>query len=344
MRLRVAAAAAGLLIASAAQAQGLVRFDYLEPHMGTWFRIVLYAPDSARAGEAARAVFSRIKGLEWRLSDYLPESELNRLSASAGSGRSVSLGADLHAVLTRSQEISALTGGAFDVTVGPLTRLWRWARRRGQLPPTDEVAEAMKAVDYAKLRLEDGSAVLLQAGMRLDLGGIAKGYAAGEALRVLAQHGIVHALVDAGGDIAAAEAPPDSIGWSVLLPGGGKMQLAGEAVASSGPASRYIDQGAVRHSHILDPRTGRAMTDNRTVVVSASTGMDADALASAFSVMEPAAALCLAKELPGVSVRLILRSVDHEQMLESPGFGEDRETGSAKSAILTCQSKSTSHG
>ncbi len=344
MRLRVAAATAGLLIGSAAQAQDLVRFDYREPHMGTWFRVVLYAPDSARAGVAARAAFARIEGLDWRLSDYLPESELNRLSASAGSGRSISLSADLHAVLSRSQEISALTGGAFDVTVGPLTRLWRWARRRGQLPPADEVAGAMKAVGYAKLRLKDSSAVLLQAGMRLDLGGIAKGYAAGEALRVLVQHGVVHALVDAGGDIAASEAPPGSSGWSVLLPGGGKMQLASQAVASSGAASRFIDHGGVRHSHILDPRTGRAMTDNRTVVVAAPAGMDADALASAFSVMEPEAAVCLARKLPGVSVRLILRSADDEQMLESPGFGEAHETGSAKSAILTCQSKSTSHG
>ena len=344
MRLRAAAAIAGLLIGGTAQAQGLVRFDYREPHMGTWFRIVLYAPDSARAGAAASEAFSRIEGLNARLSDYLPESELSRLSASAGSGRSVPLSADLHAVLVRSQEVSRLTGGAFDVTVGPLTRLWRWARRRDRLPPEPDVLEAMKAVGYENLVLEEGSATLLKPGMRLDLGGIAKGYAADEALRALAARGIVHALVDAGGDIAAAEAPPDSCGWSVALPGKDRIWLARGAVASSGPAFRYIEEDGVRHSHILDPRTGRAMTDGRSVVAVAPAAADADAFSSAFSVMEPQAALRLADKIPGVSVRMMLPVAGDMDTLSSPGFGETGETGSAESAILTCQQKSTRHG
>lgn len=341
MRLCAAATIAGLLFGSSAQAQGLERFDYREPHMGTWFRIVLYAPDSARAGAAASEAFSRIDGLNARLSDYLPDSELSRLSATAGSGRSVPLSADLHAVLVRSQEISRLTDGAFDVTVGPVTRLWRRARRRGRLPPEPDVREAMKAVGYANLALADSSAVLLRPGMRLDLGGIAKGYAADEALRVLAARGIVHALVDAGGDIAAAEAPPDSCGWSVALPGKHRIRLARGAVASSGPAFRFIEEGGVRHSHILDPRTGRAMTDGRTVVVVAPAATDADALSSAFSVMEPSAALRLAEELPAVSVRMTPPGVGDADKLSSPGFGG---TGSAESAILTCQQINTSHG
>lgn len=344
MRLRVAATIAGLLFGSSAQAQGLVRFDYREPHMGTWFRIVLYAPDSARAGAAASEAFSRIDGLNARLSDYLPGSELTRLSATAGSGRSVPLSTDLHAVLVRSQEISRLTDGAFDVTVGPLTRLWRRARRRARLPPEPGVREAMKAVGYANLVLADSSAMLLQPGMRLDLGAIAKGYAADEALRVLAAHGIVHALVDAGGDIAAAEAPPDSCGWSVALPGKDRIRLARGAVASSGPAFRYIEEGGIRHSHILDPRTGSAMTDGRAVVVMAPAATDADAFSSAFSVMEPQAALRLADKIPGVSVRMMLPGAGEAERFSSSGFGEAREIGSAESAILTCQQKNTSHG
>ena len=124
-----------LAVASSLQAQPLERYAFSRAQMGTQFNIVLYAPDSTLARHAVDAAFARIDTLNQHLSDYLADSELNRLSATAGSGQDVPVGDALWTVLHDAQRLAAQTDGAFDVTVGPLTRLWRWAMRRGRLPP-----------------------------------------------------------------------------------------------------------------------------------------------------------------------------------------------------------------
>ena len=129
------------------------------------------------------------------------------------------VGADLFAVLERAQEVARKSDGAFDVTVGPVVRLWRLSRRTQKLPDPEKLARARSLVGYKNVRLDArGQAVqLLKPGMQLDLGGIAKGYAADEALAVLAKHGITRALVAAGGDIAVSGAPPGKDGWKVAI-------------------------------------------------------------------------------------------------------------------------------
>src|SRR5262249_53417322 len=151
--------------------------------MGTQFKIVLYAPDDGTAAKAKQAAFERIAALDGIMSDYRPTSELMRLCQKAG-GDSVKVSGDLFTVLTRAQEVADLSDGAFDVTVGPLVRLWRRARRTQQLPPADELAAAKALVGFRKVRLDarEHTVQLRQAGMQLDLGGIAKGYAADQAL------------------------------------------------------------------------------------------------------------------------------------------------------------------
>src|SRR6516225_4718430 len=134
------------------------------------------------------------------MSDYPPDSQLMLLCVQPF-GKPVPVSADLFAVVEQAQKASALSGGAFDITVGPYVRLWRFARKRKVLPTPAEMAAAAPAVGYKKLRLDvkQRTVTLLAPNMRLDLGGIAKGYAADEALKVLKKHGLSRALVAASG-------------------------------------------------------------------------------------------------------------------------------------------------
>ncbi len=181
--------AAGILLVVAGPALAdspLSRFSFGEPHMGTWFKITLYAADKQTAQHAAAKAFERIAELDRMLTDYNSESELMRLCQKSG-GPPVRVSHELFFVLKRAQEVTERSGGAFDVTVGPIVRLWRRARRTGRLPDPQQVADARALVGYQRMRLDERAQTvqLLKSGMRLDLGGIAKGYAADEALLAL---------------------------------------------------------------------------------------------------------------------------------------------------------------
>ena len=196
------------------------RFEFEHVAMGTTFRIVLYAVDAERGSQASAKAFRRIDALDRILNDYDTSSEISRLSTTAGSDRWIAVSDDLWAILEYSHSLAIETDGAFDVTVGPLTRLWRWANRRGQLPDADRVARARAAVGHALVEFDssDHRVRLTAPGMRLDVGAIGKGFAADEALELLEREGIHRALVDAGGDVVASDAPPGSSGWRVAVP------------------------------------------------------------------------------------------------------------------------------
>jgi thiamine biosynthesis lipoprotein len=163
--------------------------------------------------------------------------------------------------------------------------------------------------------------------MQLDLGGIAKGYAGDEVLRVLAGFGITRALADAGGDLVLGDAPPASCGWRVAVgtvdAAGRRVEevrcLANIAVATSGDTYRYLEADGTRYSHIIDPATGMGLTSRREVTVLAPTGMQADALASAVSVMGEAG-LALGTRLPGVAIRLIQWGDEGCEMVQTEAF------------------------
>lgn len=282
--------------ASAVRAQTLERFEFEHGAMGTKFRIVLYAQHPADANRAAAAAFRRVDQLDATLSDYDPLSELSRLSNTAGTEAWIPIGDDLWSVLLQSARLAAVTDGAFDVTVGPLTRLWRWANRRGVLPDEERIAHARAAVGHRLIQFDLSSqrVRLVAPGMRLDLGAIGKGFAADAALVVLTRWGISHALIDAGGDIVASQSPPGTPGWRVEIPkvdngtvGWETIWLSDSAVATSGDTYRYVEVDGVRYSHILDPATGLGLTVRRITMVFAPTAVVADALASAISVLGP---------------------------------------------------------
>jgi thiamine biosynthesis lipoprotein len=282
-------------LAAADPARGeLAKYEFAESHMGTLVRIVLYAPGASLAADAARAAFGRIAALDQALSDYRDSSELMRLSRRSGGGP-LEVSDDLFRVLRAAQQIARDSNGAFDVTIGPLSVLWRHARRQGELPDAGRLGAARALVGYHKLQLDEGRRTvrLLVPGMQLDLGGIAKGFAADEAAAVLGQRGIDRALIAAGGDIVATQPPPGRDGWRIAVasidggdrPPAGYLTLRQAAVSTSGDAEQFVVIGGVRHSHIFDPRTGLALTGHSAVTTFAPNGMTADGLATAVSVM-----------------------------------------------------------
>ncbi len=272
------------------------RIEALEPHMGTMFRIVLYAGDPARAHTAIRAAFDRVAGLDNMLSDYKPDSELNAICATAV-GRDTSISDDLYTVLKASQSLADRTGGAFDVTLGPVIRLWRKARQTGRLPTAGELAEAAQRTGYRKLHLANRgnrpSVRLDIDGMQLDLGAIAKGYAADEGLRVLRERGFPQALVAASGDIAFGDAPPGKAGWetgvdSIDAPGASFTEvlfLNNAAISTSGDTEQFVRIDGVRYSHIVNPKTAKGLTTRVCVTSIAAKGIESDGLSTAASVV-----------------------------------------------------------
>ncbi len=311
--------AVGATIAST-DCQALERFQASELHMGTKFTIVLYAADREAANRGFRAAFARIGQLDARLSDYRGDSELSRLSRPApglqatGAPQAQRVSDDLWRVLKHAQQLSGQTEGAFDVTVGPLTRLWRRARRRHAMPADEQIAKARSAVGYQHLLLDEASqsVTLLRPHMRFDLGGIAKGYATDEALRTLEERGIDRALVQGGGDMSIGLAPPNERGWKAGIAPLDTTKKPSRflfleqcGIATSGDAWQFVEIAGRRYSHVLDPRTGLGLIGQRSVTVVAPEGMIADSLATAASVLGPEKGLRLIDQTEGASALFI---------------------------------------
>lgn len=303
--------------------EGLTRFEYFRMQMGTRVRIVLHAADEEAAREAAAAAFDRIAELDGLLSDYNPESELMQLCRT-GYPTAVPVSPDLYVVLQRALGYSRDTSGAFDVTVGPLVALWRDARKTGRLPSSDRLRHARGSVGFNKIVLGKGTAALRRPGMRLDLGGIAKGYAADAALALLKARGLERAMVDAGGDIRVGAPPPGRPGWVIEIQNtegsGGRaarLSLSDCAVATSGDTEQYLEVDGIRYSHIVDPRTGLGVRKSARVTVIGRDCTEADALATALSILEPEEGVRVAHR-KGAAARItvregtLLRTVDSE--------------------------------
>ncbi|MGV3604543.1 MAG: FAD:protein FMN transferase [Dyadobacter fermentans] len=275
--------------ASSSWAQQL-RYTFEKGLMGSPFKLVFYAANDSIARVAANNAFGRVEELNEIMSDYRDGSEINRLSATSGSGKWVPVSKDLFDILAISQDISAKTGGVFDATLGPVVQMWRRATRKGNFPPNDEIRDALARTGYTKMKMDPrtSSIMLTQKGMRLDIGGLGKGYAAEEAIKELKKLGITSAMMDAGGKIVLTNPPPGSKGWNINVSNGSDslaaMQLSNVALATSGPTYRYMEYKGVRYSHIVDPKTGIGLLFHvRTTVISPD-GTIADALATAFSV------------------------------------------------------------
>lgn len=322
----------------------LARFEYSEPHMGTEFKLVLYSADRDTANQAAAAAYARVAKLNKALSDYDPTSELTRLSATAGSGRAVAVSPDLWFVLERAQRLAAESEGAFDVTVGPMVKAWRSARRTKTFPSDERLAKASAPVGYRYLRLdpERRTAELLQPNMLLDLGGIAMGYAADEALKILNKHGLTRAMIDASGDIRCGDAPPGRRAWLIGIaplteskgPPSRYVELVNGALTTSGDAFQFVELAGTRYSHIVDPRTGLGLTNRSSVTITAPDCLTADSLATAVSVLGPEAGLKLLAKYQGAEA-FIVREVDGKlTTTQSAGFRSTPEPSQHNSSVV----------
>jgi FAD:protein FMN transferase len=310
-------------------------YEAVEPHMGTLVQIKLYARDQAQAQHAFRAAFGRIAQIDAALSDYQPNSELNRICRQAV-GRPVRVSEDLFAVAASAQQLARDTDGAFDITSGPLTHLWREARKRQHVPDAAAIEAARRRCGYRKLHIDPvrHTLDLDSPDMQLDVGGIAKGYAADQVLAVLSELGIRSALVAASGDLAFSGAPPGEPGWRIGIDAlAAPLVLTHAAVSTSGSSEQHLDAGGKRYSHIIDPKTGMGLSADTTVTVVARHGIDADAAATAISVLGRDSALAFLRRRPDLAALIAAKenSGDYE-CVASPGFPRDRDRRGCRSS------------
>jgi len=262
--------------------------------MGVECLITTHAPEEAMARAATRDAFLRMEAIEAEISSWRPGSLTSLLHQQ--SGKAVQVGPDLLCVLHGGLTWARRSDGAFDPTIGVLCDTWRTARSRGALPEPSRIDAARASSGWREVSLDLAArtATIKRDGLRLDFGGIGKGYAADEALRVLREHGLDASIIEIGGDVVAGSPPPQEEGWAVAIGGLADeaaiaLDLANGAMATSGDVEQHLEIDGTRYSHIIDPASGMAITTpvQVTAVVRGgrSPGADADALASAASVL-----------------------------------------------------------
>ncbi|MGL6225388.1 MAG: FAD:protein FMN transferase [Thermoguttaceae bacterium] len=339
---------------------GLERFVFEQMQMGVPVKIILYTDSAEKAESVAQKAFNRFEQLNAIMSDYDNESEIVRLArnndqrfvlfppsltdtepatdkeqcvnreegqAQPDEDGWFPISNDLFFVLEQARHFGQISKGAFDVTISPLVQIWRRAKRQRKWPRSEEIETARNSLGLPlwELRESDHSIRFAQKGMRLDLGGIAKGYAIDQAFELIQQEGINVVLVDAGGDMRLGDPPMN--GWTVTigpLEHDGtprwSMNLDNRAIASSGDTFQYFELDGKRYSHIIDPRTGFPLVNQALVTVFATTAIEADALASAISVLGPEQGLQLVESLPGISAHIVVQeTVLTDSSLEEQG-------------------------
>lgn len=307
----------------------LRKFSFTREKMGSPFTIIIYAKDSASVTRVVNQAFDLTDSLVNIYSDYFPNSELNRLCNEAGSGRWNQVSAPLFEILQKAKDAGKISNGTFDITVSPIVRLWRTARREKKLPQQDSLDVAKKRVGYEHIKLDPGmrSVNLVLPGMQLDLGGIAKGDIAQRIQQYLASSGLEASMVDAGGDIMAGKAPPGKQGWTIGINQPDTETLMAEnivlenmAVATSGDLYQFLELNGKRYSHLVDPRTGCPDSSSRNVTVIAPAGADADWLTKACSILPVKKALRLINRLKNTEVQIAVLEDEIPKYFRSKHF------------------------
>ena len=276
-------------------------------HMGTVVSITAVAPAKDMADAAAAAGFAEIRRLEGLLSTWIPDSELSQLNAAAGRAR-VSLSPETFALLERSIEIAGLTGGAFNIAVGPVLRAWGFGKAE-RVPSDEELAVLRPLIDLDQLSLNPVAhdAFLARPGMSVDVGGIGKGFAADLAVAAMQSAGARAGIVALSGDIKTFGRPPDGERFvfgiqhprrpdAVL----GTLELHDEAISTAGDYERYFEEDGVRYHHILDPDTLRPAQASQSVTIVAREGVMADGLDTGIFVLGPERGMELIERVPDV--------------------------------------------
>ena len=301
--------------------------------MGTFAHIIAVAQNAGTAKKCIRAALEEIHKVDDLMSDYKSDTDISRVNREAYE-KPVQVSEATFEVLQRSIEFSKMTDGAFDVTVGPLVALFRKAKETKVAPSEQQIAEAKSKVGFEKLKLdnENRTVQFSEKGMLLDLGGIAKGYAIDKAIEAAQRCGAVGAMVDIGGDVRCFGLPPKGRDhWLIGLQdpnsaiegmeGGGLrlvLKVTNEAVATSGDYQQFVIIEGKRYSHIMNRRTGKSAESLSSVTIIADNATDADALATAVSVMGAEKGLALIEKLPNTEAILIGPGPKYE-ITKTPG-------------------------
>ena len=255
--------------------------------LGTVCKITIYDHPS---DDAFKAAFARIAQIEERMSLHIATSEVAQIQMNAGV-KPVIVSSDTYKVVDEALRIAALSGGAFDPTIGPLVQAWDIGGNNPRRPSQEEIDSLLPLVGYDRVLLNeaDSSVYLIDTGMVLDLGGIAKGYAADEAARVLAGYGVKSAIVNLGGNVLTMGSKPDGSAWRIGIqnPGEGRgayaliLSITGTSLVTSGPYERYLELDGVVYHHILNTTTGYPVqSDFDSVSIITPNSFIADALST----------------------------------------------------------------
>jgi len=315
-------AGAAAIHSAAVQAEWLYREEAI---MGTRCAVELWATDRAAGQDAIDAVFTDMRRIDALMSTYKPDSEISRVNADAARAP-VPVTAELFGLLQTAQQYSALSKGAFDITYASVGYLYDY--RQHHRPDASAIAAALPTVDYRQLKLdpEKRTVAFGKPGMRIDLGGIAKGYAVDRGIELLKKRGFAHAMVNAGGDTRVSG---DRFGkpWVIGIRHPDRKEevalripLEDAAFSTSGDYERFFDEGGVRYHHIIDPKTGQSPHAVRSVTIIASNATRTDGLSKTVFILGPKAGLDFINSLPDADAIVIAADgkVSYSKGLQPP--------------------------
>lgn len=285
----------------------LQRFSFSETKMAAPFSIIFYDDDSVHAAITAQKCFKLVDEYVLVYSDYIDSSEINLLCKKSGTGGKTFVSAQLMDILLQAKAAYIKSNKSFDITLGPLTRLWRKARKENLFPDDNAVKEKLALTGFEKIIIDslEQTVQLLQPNMQLDMGGIAQGYIVQKVISLLKDNNINNALVNASGDIAAIGKPPGKSGWSVAvaMPQSEKdvldkkLLISNKAVTTSGDTYQFMEHNGMKYSHVINPVTGYGITNRRSVTVVADDATTADWFTKACSLLPVRTAQKIALEL-----------------------------------------------
>lgn len=290
-----------------------------QPLLGTFVTITAFGANREQVSDAITAAFDEVTRVDALMSLHRADSELTRLNSRAAESP-VPASPPLFAVIETAQRIATETDGAFDITVRPLTELWGFIWKEYRLPTTNELARTLPLVGHGLLQLDPPQRLVRfrRAGMSLDLGGIAKGFAVDRAIERLRTLGVTNAMVKAGGDLRVSGLPPGADHWEVQLENPQKsgrrafIRLRSGALSTSGNYENYFEINGRRYAHIVNPRTGLPVEGVASCTVLAPTCMESDAWATALVVLGPD------ESLRRFGARFAIRFVLHPARRDAP--------------------------
>jgi thiamine biosynthesis lipoprotein len=277
----------GAFLAPVLHVEPVQRVELADQVMGTTFSVVLNGEDRSHLERTARAAIAEAQRLDALFSNYKTDSELSRVNRLAADGP-VSVSAELFALLAACTDYSRSSGGAFDVTVGPLMKVWGFYRGEGELAPATEVTRVLPLVGMRHVLLDRAARTVRfdRHGVEIDLGGIGKGYAVDRMAEIVRNQSVVSAFISAGGSsiFAIGRSPDEKRGWRVAIRdprdphrAAAELFLENESLSTSGTAEKFFRANGRVYSHVMDPRTGYPAQGVLSVSVVAPHTIDSEA-------------------------------------------------------------------